>query len=417
MGLEMNRRMFLGGLAAAAIPARAAVPAPTAPVAIAKSKSYSESLPVLTKLMDQIGGLGRIAKNKTVVIKINFTGGPTTRLGYMPQSRTYWTNPYHVGAMITLLDKAGARRIRIAEGCDSPFESLEEWMYKASWDVNALKNAAPRVEFVNTNIGYPGKKPYSRFMVPNGGHLFPGYDLNTVFDECDVLVSMTKAKEHTTAGITISMKNLFGMTPNCIYGGGASGRDEPLPAPRGGRQQILHGGSGQPPKSSLPELDPKSPRRDTYRIPRCVADINAARPLHLAVMDAVETMSGGEGPWSPGARPCAPGFVFAGTNAVTVDAVGMALLGFDPMADRGKPPFDDCDSSLRLAEELGVGTRDLKRIEVIGVPIAEAKFDIRAVPGGDYSRRQPRPDQPGRGPGGPGRSGQPAQPGQIPGRG
>src|SRR5512144_1012746 len=116
MGLEMNRRMFLGGLAAAAIPARAAVPAPTAPVAIAKSKSYSESLPVLTKLMDQIGGLGRIAKNKTVVIKINFTGGPTTRLGHLPQSRTYWTNPQHVGAMIHLMGKAGARRIRIAEG-------------------------------------------------------------------------------------------------------------------------------------------------------------------------------------------------------------------------------------------------------------------------------------------------------------
>ena len=405
MGLQINRRTFLGGLAAAVIPARA-VPAPTAPVAIARSKSYAESLPVLTKLMDQLGGLGRLAKNKTVVIKINFTGGPSTRLGYVPASRSYWTNPYHVGAMITLLDKAGARRIRIAEGADSPFVALEEWMYKASWDVNALKNAAPRVEFYNSNIAFPGKKPYSRFMVPNGGHLFPGYDLNTVFEECDLLISMTKAKEHTTAGVTISMKNLFGMTPNTIYGGGAGG-DEPLKMPKGGRQQILHGGRGNPPKSSLPEKDPNSPRQDTYRIPRCVADINAARPLGLAVMDAVESMSGGEGPWSPGARPCAPGFVFAGTNAVTVDAVGMALMGFDPMADRGKVPFEDCDSSLRLAEELGVGTRDLSRIEVIGVPIAEAKFDYRAVPGGIYRRGQPRLKPPG------GRGG----PGQFPGRG
>src|ERR1017187_6426402 len=120
MGLEMNRRMFLGGLAAAAIPARATVTTPTAPVAIAKCKSYAESLPVITKLMDQLGGLGKIVKNKTVVIKINFTGGPTTRLGYLSQARTYWTNPNHLGAMITLLDKAGARRIHIAEGADSP---------------------------------------------------------------------------------------------------------------------------------------------------------------------------------------------------------------------------------------------------------------------------------------------------------
>ena len=146
-------------------------------------------------------------------------------------------------------------------------------------------------------------------------------------------------------------------------------------------------------------------------------------------MDYVDTIAGGEGPWSAGARTCSPGVVFAGTNAATVDAVGMALMGFDPMAERGKIPFEDGDSSLKLAEELGLGTRDLKRIEVIGVPIAEAKFDIRAVPGGVYRRGQPReqrqPGQgfPGRGgqPGQPGRGDQPGQPGQpgqgIPGRG
>jgi uncharacterized protein (DUF362 family) len=362
--------------------ARAATPAaPTAPVAIAKSRSYADSLPTLEKLMDQIGGLGRLVKNKTVVIKINFTGGPNTRLGYLPQSRTYWTNPQQVGAMIRLMDKAGARRIRIAEGCDSPFVSLEEWMYRASWDVSALKSAGPRVEFVNTNIAYPGGKPYSRFKVPGTAYLFPAYDLNTVFDECDVLVSMTKLKEHTTAGVTISMKNLFGMTPSTIYGNGA-GVDEPLAYPKGGRQQIMHNGGRQPPKSSLAEIDPKSPRQDTYRIPRCVADINAARPLHLAVIDGIDTMAGGEGPWSQQARPCSPGVVFAGTNGVTVDAVGLALMGFDPMADRGTAPFERCDSSLKLAEELGVGTRDLQRIEVIGTPIAQARFNFRAVPGG-----------------------------------
>jgi hypothetical protein len=53
------------------------------------------------------------------------------------------------------------------------------------------------------------------------------------------------------------------------------------------------------------------------------------------------------------------------------------------MADRGTAPFERCDSTLKMAEELGLGTRDLKRIEVIGTPIAEAKFNIRAVPGGE----------------------------------
>jgi uncharacterized protein (DUF362 family) len=67
----------------------------------------------------------------------------------------------------------------------------------------------------------------------------------------------------------------------------------------------------------------------------------------------------------------------AGTNCVTTDAVGTALMGFDPMADRGAAPFEKSDSTLRLAEQIGLGTRDLKRIEVLGVPIAQARVDFR----------------------------------------
>jgi hypothetical protein len=48
------------------------------------------------------------------------------------------------------------------------------------------------------------------------------------------------------------------------------------------------------------------------------------------------------------------------------------------MADRGTAPFEKCDSTLRLAEELGVGSRDLRRIEVVGTSIAQARFDFRA---------------------------------------
>jgi hypothetical protein len=44
------------------------------------------------------------------------------------------------------------------------------------------------------------------------------------------------------------------------------------------------------------------------------------------------------------------------------------------MAERGTAPFQKCDSTLKLAEELGVGTRDLKQIEVVGVPIQTALF-------------------------------------------
>jgi uncharacterized protein (DUF362 family) len=69
-----------------------------------------------------------------------------------------------------------------------------------------------------------------------------------------------------------------------------------------------------------------------------------------------------------------PGVLVAGMNCVCTDAVATAVMGLDPMADRGAPPFEKCDSTLRLAESLGVGTRDLKRIEVVGTPIERARY-------------------------------------------
>jgi len=88
-------------------------------------------------------------------------------------------------------------------------------------------------------------------------------------------------------------------------------------------------------------------------------------------------MAGGEGPWCERVRHVQPGLQVAGTNCVATDAVAMALMGFDPMADRGTAPFETCDSTLRLAEQLGVGTRDLNRIEVLGAPIDKACFKFR----------------------------------------
>jgi hypothetical protein len=238
------------------------------------------------------------------------------------------------------------------------------------------------VEFENTNYLGNGKK-YSRFWVPGGGLMFKGYDLNHSYEDCDVFVSLAKLKEHTTAGITLSMKNCFGITPCTIYGEGAP-EDEPGLVPRGGRGPF-HWMNRLPPKSAPPPVNASAlssnPPKDPggYSVPRVVADLVAARPVHLAIIDGIHTMTGGEGPWVTGRRHVQPGLLVAGTNCVATDAVGMALMGFDPMADRGTPPFETCDSTLRLAEQLGVGTRDLNQIEVLGTPIAKARFNFRSV--------------------------------------
>jgi uncharacterized protein (DUF362 family) len=377
----MNRRQFVSGLGAAGFamiqPGRMRASAPASRVAIARCKSYGdEFVAAAGKMFDQLGGLGRVVRGKTVTIKINLTGVETARQDYLPQSRTIWTHPRTVGGVIHLLDKAGARRIRVVEGPWIWPASLQEFMLKAGWDPNLALSAAPRVELINTNMPYKSGKPFTRFSVPHGGHLFPAYDLSSAFAESDVLISMTKIKEHGTAGVTLSIKNLFGITPTTIYGNKVP-KDEPAPKPYGGRQEIGHVGSRQPPSSSPSEKDPTTPREGGYRIPRIVADLAAAVPVSLAILDGIETIAGAELPRPGTTEAISPGVLVAGTNVVNTDAVAMAVMGFDPMADRGKAPFETCDNTLRLAEELGVGTRDLGQIEVAGESIQDVVFKFR----------------------------------------
>jgi uncharacterized protein (DUF362 family) len=351
----------IAGISVAGPTAVRSATAPAWPVAVGKCSGYAtdELLPALEKMFDQIGGLGRIVKGKTVAVKINLTGAPTYRLGHLPLGDTHYANPHVIAAATYLMAKAGARRIRVLESPWSSADGLEETMLQANWAPGDILNAAPNVEFENTNFLGRGKQ-YSRFA------------------DCDVFVSLTKMKEHENTGITLSMKNCFGITPCSIYGANA-GVDEPNENPKGGRS-LIHSGNRQPSKSAPSEKDPSSPRKAGYRVPRAVVDLVSSRPIDLAIVDGIKTMAGGEGPWARGKLAAVhPGLLVAGTNPVNTDAVCMALMGFDPMADRGTHPFETSDNMLRLAEDVGMGTRDLKRIELVGPPLNEARFDFKAA--------------------------------------
>ncbi len=376
-----SRRSFLLQTSAAclAAPSLLRADAPASRVTVSRCKTYdaAELVPALQKMFDQLGGLGSLVKNKTVAVKINLTGAPTYRLGYLPLEDTHYTHPNVIAATVHLMSQAGARRIRILESPWSTADPVEEYVLRANWEPRDILSAGTNVEFENTN--YLGRaKKYSRMKVPFGGYIFPAFDLNHSYEDCDVFVSLAKMKEHATAGVTLSMKNCFGLTPCTIYGSGA-GVDEPSDVPKGGRS-LVHAGDRQPSRSAPAEKDPATPRLDTYRVPRTVVDLISARPIHLAVVEGIRTMTGGEGPWVSGdLKAVAPGIIVAGLNPVNTDAVCMSLMGFDPMADRGTPPFESCDSTLKLAEEAGVGTRDLSRIELAGVPLAEARFDFATM--------------------------------------
>ncbi len=379
MSKLISRRQTLRALGGGALLAKWAFgtppTAPASPVAISGARSYDPATltPLLNGMFDQLGGLGRIVKGKTVSIKVNLTGFAAMRLGNVGHADAQWTHPNVIGSTVHLMGRAGARRIRILEGAYSSDDPLEEVMLQANWEPRDIQNAAPRVEFENTNIaGRFGR--FHRFITPKGGHVFPGFDLNEAFGDCDVFVSIAKMKEHATCGVTLSMKNCFGSTPISIYGDQA-GVDEPAPFAKGGRGP-LHDGNRVPSKSA-PQPRPTASNDGGYRVPRIVADVVAARPIDLAIVEAIHSMAGGEGPWIRGSRPVDPGLMVVGTNPVCTDAVSTALMGFDPMADRGTAPFETCDSTLRLGEELGVGTRDLRRIEVVGGSIRSLTFPFR----------------------------------------
>jgi len=347
--------------------------APAAPVAVARYQSYDDKLvTVLSKMFDQIGGLDRLVRGKTVTVKLNLTGSPALRVEGRPPGVTHYTHPRTAGAMAHLLGRAGARRIRFVESCWATSGPLEEYLLDSGWNVRTLAGAAPNVEFENTNALGKGKR-YARLKVPGGGLIFPAYDVNHSYQDTDVLVSMAKLKNHETCGVTLAMKNMFGITPASIYGDDA-GRDEPNESPGKGRSETCHLGKRQPAKSAPPELDPKSSRDPGHRMPRITAELNAARPIDIAFIDGIETLAGGEGPWNKGVRPVKPGLLILGTNAVSTDAVATALMGYDPRAPRGAPPFAHCDNTLLLAERLGVGSADLKKIEVRGLPVAESVY-------------------------------------------
>ncbi len=357
----------------------AAQQAPVGRVAVGLCPEYDRRVvEVMSTLFDQLGGIEKLVSGKTVAIKINLTGTADARLGYLPPGMSHWVHPQVVGALVYLLGRAGAQRIRILESPWATVEPLQEFMIAAGWQPAEFQNAASHVEFENTNFLGSGKT-YARFMVPHGGLLFTGYDLNHSYRDCDVFVSVGKMKEHRTAGITLSMKNCFGMTPCSIYGEYAP-EDEPGHNPRSGRFPI-HSGSRLPSKGAPPLVKASSPYlyQGGYRVPRAVADLVAARPIDLALIDGIYTMTGGETPDPRLDVPVHPGLLIAGTNCVSTDAVGVALMGFDPLADRGTPPFETADNMLLLAEGLGVGSPDLSRIEVAGPPISKARFEFRKV--------------------------------------
>jgi uncharacterized protein (DUF362 family) len=174
--------------------------------------------------------------------------------------------------------------------------------------------------------------------------------LNHLLEEVDTFVSVAKMKMHWWAGVTLSMKNLIGLAPVGSYNS----------SPQDLNRSAFHGNENI----------------TGMRLPRVIVDLNRARPIHLALIDGISTVDGGEGPWHDLSQINA-GVLIAGKNAVATDAVATAVMGFDPCAEMPHSPFFRGINHLNLARTLGLGTNRLDEIEILGTPIAAVQRKFR----------------------------------------
>ena len=358
---DVSRRDFLrlagaaaAGLAVAACQKQEEMPAVTvqenAPaasgpkprVAIAQADSYDPDLidKKMWEMIDQLGGLSDVVKaGDSVAIKVNMTGG--TKSGKIPgykEIETFITHPQVVWSLIKQIQVAGAKDIYIVE-------AAYEWESYTQWGYEEVAEATDA-----TLIDLNSSKPYDDFIdapVGENSFIYPTYTINKLLTEVDVFMSVSKMKNHYEAGVTHTMKNLFGLVPYRFY------RLNPGDSYRSG----FHGQESQ----------------TKARIPRIIVDLNRARPIHFGLVDGIMTTEGGEGPWISTINPLRANVLVAGKNPVATDAVATAVMGHDPTGNYPDAPFYRCENHLNIAASMGLGTNKLDEIEVVGASIETVK--------------------------------------------
>jgi uncharacterized protein (DUF362 family) len=355
----MSRRDFLRTAGAAAIGVfvagcrseqSTAVPQPpqggqgggAATVAIASAANYDRKLIYqhMRDLLDGIGGLGDIVSaGDRVAIKVNLTGGIENRpLPGVSAIESYVTHPEVVRALAELVRDAGAKELLIVE-------AVYEWASYQLWGYEDMADAIGA-----TLIDLNATDPYTDYAstpVGDGALIYQDFTFNHTLEDVDVFMSVSKMKNHWWAGVTHTMKNLFGLVPARFY---TLNKEDNW-------RSAFHGEGDEP----------------TSRIPRVINDLNRARPIHLGLVDGIKTTQSGEGPWIEGISPIEPGVLIAGKNPVATDAVATAVMGYDPTAERPDPPFVRGDNHLNIAYGLGLGTNRLDEIKVVGLSIDDVR--------------------------------------------
>jgi len=172
---------------------------------------------------------------------------------------------------------------------------------------------------------YGEKTPTVWTPVPGGGLLFDQYPLPQPLVEADEVVSVQKMKNHAYMGVTLCLKNLFGLV------------------------------------SIQPEGRPRTYYHHLVRMPYMLADLGRIMNPALNIIDGLVGQAGME--WGKGEHPRVCNTLVAGDQVVATDTCGTVLMGHDPKADWLTPPFYRDRNHLLVAAQSGFGTVELDQID------------------------------------------------------
>lgn len=280
--MRLNRRRFLegslavgvGGSSALTILGRRAPPdrrPKVSRVAVLHAEQYSHQLYEL--VMDGIRLFGLRVRGKLVLLKPNLVD--------LVPGRPVTTHPALLGAAAEALFQLGAKEVVVAEGPghqrDTEFVVQESGTKEVLTDLGLRFIDLNRDDLVKVQL----KTNYTGL-----DHLW----LPKTVLEADLIVSMPKVKTHHWAGVTLGMKNLFGVVPGMKYGW---------------PKNLLH-----------------------WRgIHESIVDVCSTVPIGLVIADGILAMEG-NGPLHGDTR--ALGAVVIGDDPVAADATVARLMGLAP---------------------------------------------------------------------------------------
>jgi uncharacterized protein (DUF362 family) len=287
-------------------------------VAIISARQYSEDL--VDSVLAAIQLFNLDVRGKSVLLKPNL-------VEYLPGAEVN-TNSVLVGAAAEAFLQLGATRVVVGEG---PGHQRDTYLVlvESGFDTQLRSQ---HIEFVDLNRDEL-VKVRTRANFTGLDHLWLPRTVLT----SDFLVSMPKIKTHHWAGVTLSMKNMFGVVPGTKYGW---------------PKNILH----------------------WQGIHRSILDICATVPIHFVIADGIIAMEG-NGPLHGSHRLLRK--IVLSDDPVAADFACSRLMGLDP---------EGVWHLQRAARFLGNGATD--RITLLAEQLPETIVPFSVLPQFTYLRSQ-----------------------------